>query len=133
MNLKNIILSVVSLLFVTNTFADSPLTSTPIYLGYMDIPLIREADKSDRIITEKQLYFLTENQNPIAIKLALINSLRWRFEGKSNAPEYLKFLFERKPQLNYKNFINKASAKVENPVKLTTTFQSKLTTISGAN
>ncbi len=110
MNLKNIISSLVFLLFVTNIYADSPLTSTPIYLGYMDIPLIREADKSDGIITEKQLYFLTENHNPIAVKLALINSLRWRFEGKSNAPKFLKFLFERKPQLNYKNFIIIASA-----------------------
>jgi hypothetical protein len=110
MNLKYVLFSLVFLLFVTNTFADSPLTSTPIYLGYMDIPLIREADKSDGIITEKQLCFLTENRNPIAVKLALINSLRCRFEGKSNAREYLEFLFDRKPQLNYKNFINKASA-----------------------
>lgn len=110
MNLKYVIFSFVFLLFVNNTFADSPLTSTPIYLGYMDVPLIREADKSDGMITEKQLCFLTENHNPIAVKLALINSLRWRFEGKSNAPKYLEFLLDRKPQLNYKNFINKASA-----------------------
>ena len=110
MNLKNVLFSLVFLLFVNNTFADSPLTATPIYLGYMDIPLIREADKSDGIITEEQLYFLTENRNPIAVKLALINSLWWKFEGKSNAPAYLKFLFEQKPQLNYTNFINKASA-----------------------
>ena len=110
MNLKNIVFSLVSLLFVTNAFADSPLTSTPFYLGYMDIAMIREADKSDGIITEKQLYFLTENSNPIALKLALINSLKWRFEGKSNAPKYLKFLFEKKTHLNYKNFIIKASA-----------------------
>lgn len=110
MNLKNVLFSLVFLLFVNNTFADSPLTATPIYLGYMDISLIREADKSDGIITEQQLYFLTDNHNPIAIKLALINSLRWRYQGKLNAPEYLEFLFEREPQLNYKNFINKASA-----------------------
>ena len=110
MNLKNVLFSLAFLLFVTNTFADSPLTSTPIYMGYMDIPLIRKADKSNGIITDEQLHFLTEKHNPIAVKLALINSLRWKFEGKSNAPAYLKFLFERKPQLNYTNFINKASA-----------------------
>lgn len=110
MNLKNVLFSLAFLLFVTNTFADSPLTSTPFYLGYMDIPLIRKADKSNGIITEEQLHFLTEKHNPIAVKLALINSLRSKFEGKSNAPAYLKFLFERKPQLNYTNFINKASA-----------------------
>jgi hypothetical protein len=110
MNLKNVLFSLAFLLFVTNTFADSPLTSTPFYLGYMDIPLIRKADKSNGIITEEQLHFLTEKHKPIAVKLALINSLRSKFEGKSNAPAYIKFLFERKPQLNYKNFINKASS-----------------------
>lgn len=110
MNSKNVLFSIAFLLFVNNTFADSPLTSTPIYMGYMDIPLIRKADKSNGIITDEQLHFLTEKHNSIAVKLALINSLRWKFEGKSNAPAYLKFLFERKPQLNYTNFINKASA-----------------------
>lgn len=110
MNLKNHFFSLIFLLFANNSFADSPITSTSIYEGYMDIPIIREADKSDGIITKQHLYFLTENRNPIAVKLALINSLRWRYEGKSNAPEYLEYLFEKKPQLNYKNFINKASA-----------------------
>lgn len=110
MNLKKVILSLVFLLVVSNSFADSPLTSTPIYLGYMDISLIKEAHNSNRNITKKQLYFLTENRNPIAVKLALINSLSWKLEGKSNAPAYLEFLFEKKTQLNYKNFINKGSA-----------------------
>ena len=110
MNLKNIIFILVFLISLTNAFADSPLTSTPFYLGYMDIAIIREADKSAGIISQKQLCFLTENRNPIALKLALINSLKWRFEGKSNAPKYLEFLFKKKPDLNYKNFIIKASA-----------------------
>jgi hypothetical protein len=110
MNLKKVIFSLVFLLVVSNSFADSPLTSTPIYHGYMDISLIKEAHNSNGNITKKQLYFLTENRNPIAVKLALINSLSWKLEGKSNAPAYLEFLFEKKTQLNYKNFINKASA-----------------------
>ena len=67
MNLKNVLFSLAFLLFVTNTFADSPLTSTPIYMGYMDIPLIRKADKSNGIITDEQLHFLTEKHNPIAV------------------------------------------------------------------
>lgn len=110
MKIKNLLLCLSFFFFVQNSFADSPLTSTEFYKGYIDIAIIKEARKSDGIITEKQLQFLTNSKNPIAVKLALINSLGWDTKGKSNAPEYLEYLFEQKPHLNYKNFINKASA-----------------------
>lgn len=76
----------------------------------MDIAIIKTAAKSNRTITEQQLQFLTNSKNPIAIKLALINSLGWNTKGKSNASEYSSYLFKKQPQLNYKNFINKATA-----------------------
>lgn len=110
MKIKNLLLCLFFLLLANQSFADSPLTSTEFYKGYIDIAIIKEARKSNGIITEKQLQFLTNSKNPIAIKLALINSLGWDTKGKSNAPEYLEYLFEQKPHLNYKNFINKASA-----------------------
>jgi hypothetical protein len=110
MKIKNLLFSLCFLLVANTSFADSPLTSTPFYKGYLDIAIIKEAAKSDGIITEKQLQFLTNSKNPIAIKLALINSLGWNVKGKSNAPEYLDYLFKKQSQLNYNNFINKASA-----------------------
>lgn len=110
MKIKNLLLSLCLLLVANTCFADSPLTSTPFYKGYLDVAIIKEAAKSNGKITEKQLQFLTNSKNPIAIKLALINSLGWNVKGKSNAPEYLEYLFEKQPQLNYKNFINKATA-----------------------
>ena len=110
MKIKNLLLCICFFCIANSSFADSPLTSTPFYKGYMDIAIIKTAAKSNGIITEKQLQFLTNAKNPIAIKLALINSLSWNAKGKSNAPEYLAYLFEKQPQLNYKNFINKASA-----------------------
>ncbi len=76
----------------------------------MDIAIIKTASKSNGIITEQQLQFLTNSKNPIAIKLALINGLGWDTKGKSNAPKYLAYLFEKQPLLNYKNFYNKATA-----------------------
>lgn len=76
----------------------------------MDITIIKNAAKSNGTITIQQLEYLTYTKNPIAIKLALINSLGWNTKGKSNATRYIAYLFEQKPQLNYKNFINKASA-----------------------
>ncbi len=110
MKIKNLLLCLFFLLLANQSFADSPLTSTEFYKGYIDIAIVKQARKSDGIITEKQLQFLTNSKNPVAIKLALINSLGWDTKGKSNAPEYLEYLFEQKPHLNYKNFINKASA-----------------------
>lgn len=110
MKIKNLLLCICFFFIANNCFADSPLTSTPFYKGYMDITIIKNAAKSNGTITIQQLEYLTYTKNPIAIKLALINSLGWNTKGKSNATRYIAYLFEQKPQLNYKNFINKASA-----------------------
>ena len=110
MKIKNLLLCLFFLLLANQSFADSPLTSTEFYKGYIDIAIVKQARKSDGIITEKQLQFLTNSKNPVAIKLALINSLGWDTKGKSNAPKYLAYLFKKQPLLNYKNFYNKATA-----------------------
>lgn len=110
MKIKNLLLYICFFFLAQNSFADSPLTSTPFYKGYLDIAIIKTAAKSNGTITIQQLEYLTNTKNPIAIKLALINSLGWNTKGKYNASDYLEYLFEKQPQLNYKNFINKASA-----------------------
>lgn len=110
MKIKNLLLYIGFFLIAHTSFADSPLTSTPFYKGYLDIAIIKTAAKSNGKITEQQLQFVTNTKNPIAVKLALINSLGWNLKGKSNAKDYLAYLFKKQPQLNYNNFINKASA-----------------------
>jgi hypothetical protein len=110
MKIKTLLLSICFILIANTSFADSPLTSTPFYKSYLDIAIIKKAAKSNGIITEKQLQFLANSKNPIALKLALINSLGWNTKGKSNAQKYLAYLLKKQPQLNYKNFINKATS-----------------------
>lgn len=110
MKIKNLLVCIGFFLIANTSFADSPLTSTPFYKGYLDIAIIKNAAKSNGTITQQQLQFVTNTKNPIAVKLALINSLGWNVKGKSNAPDYLAYLFEKQPQLNYNNFINKATA-----------------------
>jgi hypothetical protein len=110
MKIKNLLLCIFFLLLANHSFADSPLTSTEFYKGYIDIAIIKEARKSGGNITEKQLQFLTNSKNPIAIRLALINSLGWDTKGKSNATKYIVYLLKKETQLNYKNFYNKATA-----------------------
>lgn len=110
MKIKNLLLCICFFFLAQNSFADSPLTSTPFYKGYLDIAIIKTAAKSNGTITIQQLEYLTNTKNPIAIKLALINSLGWNTKGKYNASDYLDYLLKKQPKLNYKNFINKASA-----------------------
>jgi hypothetical protein len=110
MKIKNLLFCI-CFFFVANTsFADSPLTSTDFHMGYIDIAIIKQARKSDGVITEKQLQFLTNAKNPIVIKLALINSLGWDTKGKSNATKYIVYILKKETQLNYKNFYNKATS-----------------------
>jgi hypothetical protein len=110
MKIKYLLISLCFLLLADTAFADSPLTSTPFYKGYLDVAVIKEASKSNGKITQKQLQFLTNSKNPIAVKLSLINSLRWDTKGKSNASKYIVYLLKKQTQLNYKNFYNKATA-----------------------
>ena len=110
MKIKNLLLCIGFFLIAHTSFADSPLTSTEFYKGYMDIAIIKTASKSKGTITEQQLQFLTDTKNPIAIKLALINGLGWNFKGQSNASKYISYVFRLNPKLNNQNFIHKASA-----------------------
>ena len=110
MKIKNLLLCLFFLLLANQSFADSPLTSTPFYKGYMDLAIIKAATKSKGTISKQQLDYLTNSKNSIDIKLALINGLGWDTKGKSNSPKYLAYLFKKQPLLNYKNFYNKATA-----------------------
>jgi hypothetical protein len=76
----------------------------------MDVAIIKAATKSKGTISKQQLDYLTDTKNPIAVKLALINSLGWNFKGQSNASKYISYVFRLNPKLNNQNFIHKASA-----------------------
>ena len=42
MKIKSLLMYIGFLLITNSSFADSPLTSTPIYKGYLDIPIIKK-------------------------------------------------------------------------------------------
>lgn len=77
------------LAFLLNIFsilpvlADSPLTSTSFYEAYLDIPEIVTAHENGVLdITLSE--FLDNKKITIDKKIALINALNWKFEGKTN-------------------------------------------------
>lgn len=81
-------------LFLINsicTFADSPITSTPFYKAFNEIPEINQAEKIGKLNYELASYLANRN-NSIDKKLALVNALGWHFDGKNNRKLFELFL-----------------------------------------
>jgi hypothetical protein len=83
----------ISIILLTSytSFADSPLTSTPIYQAYSSTSIVKEAIDAKGRINEKLMSYLDES-NPIDIKMAVINALGWKFKGNRNAIKFIKYL-----------------------------------------
>ncbi len=65
------------------SFADSPLTSTRFYQHYIDNPLVYEASETHDLSWDMAEYILDAN-NPVAIKVAIVNALSWGDKAESN-------------------------------------------------
>ena len=81
--------------FASLTFADSPLTSTPIHEAYSDVDMVVKAKKKGKMNSEIA-EFLSSKVNSIDEKAAVINALGWEFDGKNNAERYAKFIYDKK-------------------------------------
>ena len=71
--------------------ADSPITSTPFHEAYLDVKIVKKAAESG-VITGEIAAFLSDPQNPVDVKAAVVNALSWRFEGKNNAELFTWYL-----------------------------------------
>jgi hypothetical protein len=104
------------LLFLLFTFgnlslrADSPLTSTPFYMAYLDVPIIK-AHEGAATISSDGMKFLDSNA-PLDEKVAMINALGW---GKETlVKEYRQFL-GKKHGLNEPFFDSVLQYRGDNP------------------
>lgn len=79
-------------LFNTHSFADSPLTSTPFAEAYKTEAIIIKATNSGGVLTKELMEYLVEKNNPIALKMAVINQLGWDFSGTSKSTDFLNYL-----------------------------------------
>ena len=96
---KLFIALVFGLLVNQKLLADSPLTSTPFCEAYKDLQLIQIASESKGKLTSEIMNYLSDNSNPIEVKIALINKVAnsgWEiaFEETNNAEIFLKYLEE---------------------------------------
>jgi hypothetical protein len=65
--------------------ADSPLTSTQFYKAYSSVPVIISASKTNGKLTAELMEYLANPDNPIDVKMALVNRLGWDINGSSNS------------------------------------------------
>lgn len=103
-----IIILVIGLFFSQNLSADSPLTSTYISEAYKETEIIQLASKAEGKLTIELSNYLIDSNNPIELKIALINKLGWDINGKNNSNIFYEFLKEQ----NILNDINEASADI---------------------
>jgi hypothetical protein len=62
-------------------FADSPLTSTDFSSVYQNEPIIVLSSKTKGLLTDELMDYLTQENNPVEIKMALINKIGWNIQG----------------------------------------------------
>jgi len=74
--MKKLILSLITILSIITTFADSPITSVVFHTSYSDIPEVKLALEGGKLTTELMAYLSNESNNA-AHKLAVINALSW--------------------------------------------------------
>jgi len=106
--MKRLFLILIFTLSINSVFADSPLTSTDLYKAYLDIPLIQKTANSKGVLTDEVFEYLI-SKNSLDKKVALINALKWDFDGKNNSSLYIKKLFGIRKNYSHTNFYQKAT------------------------
>lgn len=101
LKITHTLISVALFLLSINAFADSPVTSTSFYSAYNEIHQIYVAEK-EGILNYELASYLSSNVT-IDKKVALINALGWKSQGKQNKELYIKFLNAKynTAELNY--------------------------------
>lgn len=72
-------------------YADSPLTSTPLYEAYLDIPEVKSANKNKKITFELAAY-LASPSSGLDNKIAVINALSWGKNARDNVQLLASYL-----------------------------------------
>ncbi len=97
---------------IGSVFADSPLTSTPFSTAYKEEPIIQQAIKANGLITEELMLYLTNENKPIDLKLAVINQLGWQLEGYENAASFKTYLLQSGQFKSEKELLKKGSDEI---------------------
>ena len=107
------LLTAITLLLVTwtATWADSPLTSTNFAVAYSDHPMVQMAcEEMQGSIPTTLLNFLANKNEPVDVRLAVINKLGWNFDGTSMGAQLGEYLMGRYKVKNETKLVKKLDA-----------------------
>lgn len=83
------------------SYADSPLTSTEFYKAYLDVPIVKASSDNPKKLSDEAKAYLYDENNPLDVKIALINALGWDIDGLPTYAEYIEYCFKHFPKAKY--------------------------------
>lgn len=93
------------------SWADSPLTSTHFADAYSDHPMVQMANENMQYeIPTTLLNFLANKNEPVDVRLAVINKIGWNFDGTSMGEQLSQYLMGRYKAQNEKKLVKKLDA-----------------------
>ena len=99
------------LLTFTASWADSPLTSTHFAEAYSDHEMVQMANEFMQAdISTTLLNFLSDKQQPVDVRLAVINKIGWNFNGTTLGAQLGEYLMGRYKAKNENKLVKKLDA-----------------------
>lgn len=99
------------LLAFTASWADSPLTSTHFADAYSDHPMVQMANETMQYdMPTTLLNFLADKNQPVDVRLAVINKIGWNFDGTTVGAQLGEYLMGRYKAKNEKKLVKKLDA-----------------------
>ena len=99
------------MLAFTAGWADAPLTSTHFAEAYSDHPMVQMADEMmQHDMPTTLLNFLANKNEPVDVRLAVINKIGWNFDGTTVGAQLGEYLMGRYKAKNEKKLVKKLDA-----------------------
>ena len=109
--MKRILTAIALMLTFTVSWADSPLTSTHFADAYSDHPMVQMAtEKMQYDIPTTLLNFLSDKNQPVDVRLAVINKIGWNFDGTTVGAQLCEYLMGRYKVKDEKKLVKKLDA-----------------------
>ena len=109
--MKRLLTAIALMLAFTAGWADSPLTSTHFADAYSDHPMVQMADEMMQYdMPTTLLNFLANKNEPVDVRLAVINKIGWNFDGTTVGAQLGEYLMGRYGAKDEKKLVKKLDA-----------------------
>ena len=109
--MKRLLTTIALLMTFTAAWADSPLTSTHFADAYSDHPMVQMASQEMQYdIPTTLLNFLANKNEPVDVRLAVINKIGWNFDGTTVGAQLEQYLMGRYNVKTEKKLVKKLDA-----------------------